>query len=258
VIFVSEPETTSSVNSALAEIGFIPDAEKWWRFSLNGIFTRDQVATKVSASSLPASLKEKLGSATWFQATCTQTSRTELEHVFSPVKIVSPETPCFVVSIRPDWAAHFFDIPVGGQTLIDLKDELHLGIEGVYYCSAKNTHLQAPGRILWYVSKGPKNNGSMTIKACSHLEEVVSGKPKELFAKFQHLGVFGWKHVLAAAGGEIDHNLMAFRFRRTERFLREIPLSKFEELDIAQPVNPRRITDAQFAEIYKIGMNLPT
>jgi hypothetical protein len=193
----------------------------------------------------------------WFDgATDPEVARQELEQVFSPVKIVSPETPCFVVSIRPDWAEHFFDIPVGGQTLMDLREELHLGIEGVYYCSAKNTHLQAPGRILWYVSKGPKQRGSMTVKACAHLEEVVSGTPKQLFPRFRHLGVFSWKHVLAAAGGKLENHLMAFRFKRTERFIREIPMSKLEELGIPQPVNPRRITDAQFATIYQVGMNL--
>jgi hypothetical protein len=182
--------------------------------------------------------------------------RRDVEQVFSPAKILSPETPCFVVSIRPDWAAHFFDIPVGGQTLMDLKEELHLGMEGVYYCSSQNTHLQAPGRILWYVSKGPNQDGAMTVKACSHLEEVVAGTPKQLFPKFHHLGVFSWKHVLAAAHGKLENKLIAFRFKRTERFISEVPMSKLAEAGIPQPVNPRRITDAQFATIYRLGMNL--
>ena len=32
----------------------------------------------------------------------------------------------------------------------------------------------------------------MTIKACSQLEEVVIGKPKELFRRFQRLGIYEW------------------------------------------------------------------
>jgi hypothetical protein len=96
----------------------------------------------------------------------------------------------------------------------------------------------------------------MTIKACSHLEEVVSGTPKQLFPKFRHLGVFEWKHVLAAAGEKLENNLMAFRFKRTERFIREIPMNELSELGIAQPVNPRRITDAQFATLYQRGMKI--
>jgi predicted nucleic acid-binding protein len=257
IISVCDPETSGSAKSALADIGFLADGDNWWKLSVMGVLTRQELAAKISASKLPGPLKDKLGKAGWFNGvTDAEAARRELEQAFSPVKLVSSETPCFVVSIRPDWAAHFFDIPVGGQTLMDLREELHLGIEGVYYCSAKNTHLQAPGRVLWYVSKGPKQDGSMTVKACSHLEEVVSGTPKQLFPRFRHLGVFGWKHVLAAAGDKLENNLIAFRFRRTERFIREVPMSKLDKLGIPQPVNPRRITDDQFATIYKLGMNL--
>jgi len=254
---VSDPEMSGPSKSALADIGFFADGDKWWKLSVEGILTRQELAAKISSSKLPAPLKDKLSTAGSFdEAAGVDIARSELERAFSPAKIVSPGTPCFVVSIRPEWAAHFFDIPVGGQTLMDLKEELYLGIEGVYYCSAKNTFLQAPGRVLWYVSKGPKQDGSMTLKACSHLEEVVSGTPKQLFPKFRHLGVFGWKHVLAAAHGKLENNLIAFRFNRTERFIREVPMSELGELGIAQPVNPRRITDAQFATLYQRGMNM--
>ena len=257
IISVNDPKASGPAKSALAEIGFLADGDAWWKLSAVGISTRQELAARVKASKLPVPLRDRLAKAAWFhEFTDAETARSQLERAFSPVKIVSPATPCFVVSIRPDWAAHFFDIPVGGQMLTDLKDELHLGIEGVYYCSAKNKYLQAPGRILWYVSKGPKQTGSMTIKACSHLEEVVSGTPKQLFAKFRHLGVFSWKHVLEAADGKLENNLIAFRFKRTERFVREITLKEIEKLRIPQPVNPRRITDAQFATIYKLGMNL--
>lgn len=257
IISVNDTGTSGPTKSALAELGFLADGDAWWKLSAVGILTRHELAAKVISSKLPVPLKDKLAKAGWLlDVTNAEIARSQLEQVFSPVKVVSPATPCFVVSIRPDWAAHFFDIPIGGQMLTDLKDELHLGIEGVYYCSAKNKHLQAPGRIFWYVSKGPKQNGSMTIKACSHLEEVVSGTPKQLFAKFRHLGVFSWKHVLAAAHGKLENNLIAFRFKRTERFVHEITLKEIEELGIPQPVNPRRITDAQFATLYKLGMNL--
>jgi hypothetical protein len=256
-IAISDPEMSGLAKGALADTGFLADRNKWWKLSVAGVMTRQELAGKVTASQLPVSLKEKLVQTGWFSGGMdSEVGRRELEQAFSPAKIVSPETPCFVVSIRPDWAAHFFDIPVGGQTLMDLREDLHLGIEGVYYCSAKNKHLEAPGRVLWYVSKGPKQGGAMAVKACSHLEEVVCGTPKQLFPKFHHLGVFGWNHVLAAAGGKLENDLIAFRFKRTERFIREIPMSKLGELGIPQPVNPRRITDAQFATVYQLGMDL--
>jgi len=149
IISVFDPEASGPTKSALADIGFLADGDKWWKLSAVGILTRPELAARVRGSKLPALLRDKLGKASWFhEAADAETARSELEQAFSPVKIVSLGTPCFVVSIRPEWAAHFFDIPVGGQTLMDLKEELHLGIEGVYYCSARNAHLQAPGRIL--------------------------------------------------------------------------------------------------------------
>ncbi len=135
---------------------------------------------------------------------------------------------------------------------MDLNEKLHLGIEGAYYCSAQNKHVASPARIFWYVS----GKGSMSIKACSHLEERVVGLPKELFARFRHLGVFDWKHVLETAHGKLDHPLMAFRFSRTERFVRPVTLAELQQMDIPQPQNPRRITGEQFAAIYRLGMKL--
>jgi hypothetical protein len=135
---------------------------------------------------------------------------------------------------------------------MDLNEKLHLGIEGAYYCSAHNTHVTAPGRVLWYVS----GKGSMSIKACSHLEERIVGTPKELYARFRHLGVYTWQHVLETVDGNIDHPLMAFRFSGTERFARPITLAELQRMDIPQPQNPRRITGEQFAAIYQLGMKL--
>ena len=175
-----------------------------------------------------------------------------LEHLFHPVKVSPSDLLCYVVSIKQSWAEHFFDVPVGGQTLMDLKEKLHLGIEGAYYCSAKNKHVTAPARILWYVS----GKNSMCIKACSHLEERFIETPKQLYSRFRHLGVYAWKHVLETVDGNPDHPLMAFRFSKTERFNRPVTLAELKGMDIPQPQNPRRIEGEQFAAVYKLGMQL--
>jgi hypothetical protein len=154
-----------------------------------------------------------------------------LEHLFHPAKIISSDLPCYIVSIKRSWAEHFFDIPAGGQTLMDLNEKLHLGIEGAYYCSAKNKHVTAPGRILWYVS----GTGSMSIKACSQLEECFTETPKRLYSRFRHLGVYAWKHVFETVQGNPDCPLMAFRFSKTERFQRPITLAELKHMDIPQP-----------------------
>jgi hypothetical protein len=221
--------------------------------SVKGITTRAELISEIRGADIPLSLKERFVGANFIAGDVQDESATaRLEHLFSPVKLASSTMPCYVVSIKQSWAAHFFDIPQGGQTLMDLNEKLHLGIEGAYYCSAHNKYVTAPGRILWYVS----GKGSMSIKACSYLEERVIGLPKELFARFRHLGIYAWKHVLETADGKLDNPLMAFRFLRTERFVRPVTLAELQQMEIPQPQNPRNITAEQFATIYRLGMNL--
>ncbi len=166
------------------------------------------------------------------------------------------EVPTFIVSIRPQWAQHFFDVELGSQLLFGLREDLHLGVEGAYYRSAKNNNLTSPGRVLWYVSQGD-GAGSMTIKACSQLEDVVVGKPKDLLRRFQRLGVYQWPDVYAAADRDVSNDIVAFRFRMTERFTTPVGMDKLKAMGIRGPfMSPRRISDSQFAAIYKHGCAL--
>jgi GNAT superfamily N-acetyltransferase len=171
-----------------------------------------------------------------------------------------PRFPDFVTSrdeadIR-QWAQHFFDAELGSQMLFGLREDLHLGVEGVYYRSTENNNLTVPGRVLWYVSKDT-GDGSMTIKACSQLEEVVIGKPKELFRRFQRVGVYEWRDVYEAAGKDISNDIVAFRFRMTERFKNPVSMDALETLGIRGPfMSPRKISDSQFASIYTKGYAL--
>jgi GNAT superfamily N-acetyltransferase/predicted nucleic acid-binding protein len=179
-----------------------------------------------------------------------------LERQLWPAKIIGAGIPTFIVAIRPEWAQHFFDADLGSQLLFGLRDDLHLGLEGVYYRSAGNNNLVAPGRILWYVSKGD-GDGSMSIKASSHLEEVIEGKPKDLFRRFQRLGIYEWRDVYSVAKKDITNNISAFRFRMTERFKQSVDVKSLASLGIDGPfMSPRKISDSQFAAIYKTGCNI--
>jgi hypothetical protein len=97
----------------------------------------------------------------------------------------------------------------------------------------------------------------MTIKACSRLEEVVIGKPKELFKRFRRLGIFEWKDVFNTANNDLTNDILGFRFSMTERFTHPFPLDRLEAIGIRQPLlGPRRISDEQFATIYSYGCAL--
>ena len=251
IISVKDRELSDDAVGALTELGFVPDSDAWWKISINGMVTRKELASAIQRADVPLSLRERLaGAIVLANESGNEVGGLRLEHLFHPAKISSSGMPCYVVSIRRSWAEHFFDIPVGGQTLMDLKENLHLGIEGAYYCSAKNKYVTAPGRILWYVS----GRGSMCIKACSQLEECFIETPKQLYSRLRHLGVYAWKHVLETVDGNPDHPLMAFRFSKTERFRRPITLAELQRMGIPQPLNPRRIDSEQFAAIYKFGM----
>jgi hypothetical protein len=252
---VKEHQLDGVAVSALRETGFIPDGGEWWRSSFRGLITAEQLLEKLQDTLIPKALKEKVF--TYIRSASRSPGATlEIERILGPGKIKDGFVPAYVVSIRPEWAAHFFDIPVGGQLLMDLKEKLHLGIEGAYYCSSNNTHVSAPARILWYVSKGRSGIGSMEVKACSTLEEVVIDKPKEVFSRFKRLGVYEWNHVFETARSSVERDVMALRFSRTERFKIPVTLQELQKLGVPDPQNPRRITPEQFDAIYARGMEL--
>jgi GNAT superfamily N-acetyltransferase len=253
IITVKDRELSHDAVAALTELGFVPDSGAWWKISIYGMATRQELAAAIQRADIPLSLKERLaGAIVVADGAGNEAGAMRLEHLFHPAKLTSSELPCYIVSIRPSWAEHFFDIAPGGQTRMDLNEKLHLGIEGAYYCSAKNKHLTAPGRILWYVS----GTDSMSVKACSHLEERFIESPRQLYSRFRHLGVYTWKHVLETVHDNADQPLMAFRFSKTERFRRPVTLAELRRLEVPQPQNPRRIDAQQFEAIYKLGMQL--
>ena len=254
LISVSDNGVSEIATAAMQELGFLTGGQGWWKLSLAGIVKTQEAVETVSSSRLPITLKEQLARSVSAAGSCPDLA-VRCERSLSPAKLSDVNLPTYVVSIWPEWADHFFDAPAGGQLLMDLKEKLHLGIEGAYYCSAKNSHLKAPARILWYVSKGPSGRGSMEIKACSHLAEIAVGQSKELYRRFRHLGVYEWRHVFETVNSDLNETLLAFRFSRTERFARPVSLAELKNLGVPQPVNPRRISNEQFVTIYKLGMN---
>jgi GNAT superfamily N-acetyltransferase/predicted nucleic acid-binding protein len=243
----------------LREFGFLFCGEMAVKFSLQGIWGVTEVARFVDAiqagqefSSAKAAIGDsirELGDSPDVAAA------SAIERQLWPAKIARSSIPTYIVSIRPEWAQHFFDTELGSQLLFGLRDDLHLGVEGVYYRSAENNNLTVPGRVLWYVSKGD-GEGSMSVKACSQLEEVVEGKPKDLFRRFQRLGIYEWKDVYSAAKNEIANDISVFRFRMTERFRTPVDKKALAALGLLGPfMSPRKISDAQFEAIFRMGNN---
>ena len=260
-IKVSDKCAGEMVREALAEFAFAEFDDGWAKIAARTVGDLASLRDVVRQSSIEEAggpLAEAAQQALETAAASNDIATVAaVEARFWPAKVMGAGLPTFIISIRAEWAQHFFDNDLAAQLLFRSREELLLGIEGVYYCSAKHRHLTAPARILWYVSRGSKGDGSMTIKACSRLEEVVIGKPKELFKRFRRLGIFEWKDVFNTADNDLTNDILAFRFSMTERFNQPFTLDRLEAIGIRQPLlGPRRISDEQFATIYSYGCAL--
>jgi len=259
-VVISELRLSDDDKEVLREFGFVQCTDSWAKVVLRAAGSLIEIRSAAEALRIDAGFAGARDAA--FAAISAAAELQELESIAAierqlwPAKVTESNVPTFIVSILPQWAQHFFDVELGSQLLFGLREDLHLGVEGAYYRSTENNNLAVPGRVLWYVSKGA-GDGSMTIKACSQLEEVVVGKPKELFRRFQRLGVYEWRDVFAVAGNDISQDIVAFRFRMTERFKTPVGMDMLESLGIRGPfMSPRKISDSQFASIYTKGCTL--
>jgi len=182
----------------------------------------------------------------------------EVEQSLWPAKIANIDIPTFVIPIQPTWAIDLFDYELGKRTLFGSDPSLIFRMENIYYRSANTRLPSAPSRVLWYISKGKLNRSFrvMAVRACSYVEETIIGSPKELFKQFNNLGVYRWQDVLAAARNDPKKNILAFRFSRTELFDNPVPLKEYKKITgrRSPPNSPQSITDEEFIEIYKRGI----
>ena len=179
-----------------------------------------------------------------------------------PLKLNDANIPCYIVPIEPRWALHLIDPDLAKQTLFGAAKELALRCEGVYYRSAKVfPRIKAPSCVLWYVSQDKRYNGTSAIRAYSRIEQVVIGGPKELFPKFNRLGVFLWRHVYRKANYDINNKIQAIRFSSTEPFKK--PIGRKEMLKILHSVDiktqlqsPIKVPRNILVKLYSIGLGM--
>jgi hypothetical protein len=182
----------------------------------------------------------------------------EAEHFIWPAKIADCDIPTFIVPIRAEFALHLFDEQLARQGLFGADLELALNPESVYYRAAKPGGLACPGRILWYVSGKGNFDGTMRIRACSRIEEIAIGKPKDLFKRFRRLGVYEWSDVYTTAKQDVEAEIMAVRFHDTELLPNSLTRDIFEPVLRSHDAttnfqSPRSIPSAAFNELYALA-----
>ena len=226
---------------AVSEIGFMPWGAGFIRFCFTGYQGRDAVLSKI-AELVPGCVdiyRDMLG--------------VDMERSCSPLLSDTVQN-CFLIPIRPIFARDLIDRHLSSIDMFGGDPAVLLRWSKVYYRAA--THykmLQAPGRILWYVS-----GDSREIVAISHLDEVVLDRPKELFRRFRRYGAFEWRDLYDTCGGDVSSTVMALLFSHTFSLRRRVPLDEiwnvFDEDGVGHSLqSPRKIDPSTFRKLLKLG-----
>jgi predicted GNAT family acetyltransferase/predicted nucleic acid-binding protein len=262
---ITEPYLDKTVATAIREDAFVRAKNGWLRTNISIAETASTV------SRLLTDLAATFGQEYIFcndlvnilstdGSTADSQTMAEIERFLWPAKIIDAEIPTFIIPIQPVWASHLFDENLANETLFGAKPELAFNREAVYYKRAlPHGGVKAPGRILWYVSddKDDGFSGLKSIRACSRLDEVIVGKPKELFRKFQRLGIYQWNDIFETANRDINQDIMVIRFSDTELFKNFVSFDEVKNVisQTASIMSPRFISHEKFAKIYKQGVH---
>jgi GNAT superfamily N-acetyltransferase/predicted nucleic acid-binding protein len=205
---VVDPHLDRPVCAALSEIGFLNSGAAWVKLNAVGIEKPPAMAgrlrsfyTKYSdhraTFDAVANMVESCG-----YANVSHDFILNVERRIWPGKLEESGLADFIVPIQPRWAMHLFDEQLARQNLFGAATTTALACENVYYRAKDPRVLEAPGRILWYVSADEQYEGPGSIRACSALQEVVIGKAKEIFRRFERLGIYNWDHVSRSSAVE--------------------------------------------------------
>mgnify|MGYP002737531852 CR=1 FL=1 len=243
-IRIGDPHLTRDITDALVEMGFSHSADGWIKPVVNGFHELSSARQHL----------EDVGIG--WEESFADTAIDQLGTLIWPGKLVAGEISSYLIPIQAQWAEHFFDTEIAAQRfpgLSGINDELHLGVEGVYFTASTIT-IKPPGHLLWYVSSGNEGLGPQQVKATSRLREVVKGTPKELFSRFRRLGVYRWKDLIATAKGNPQAQLTALRFSHTENFSHPLDSNLLRTFNVPPPYpGPRPIPFTTFQAIHQHG-----
>lgn len=263
LVRVTDQYCEEAVRAALREDYFTETSNGWVKVTLRGQYTTQDLASLLAR--IGREMNVEFTSLAQLSEHVRQDVRTArlIERQLWPVKLIDAPLKSFIVPIKPIWAKELFDERLANEDLFGAHTTLGLKREAVYYRAATpSCGLMAPARILWYVSGDKKYCGAMNIRACSYLEGVVTGKPGELFRRFNRLGIYKWADILSVAKGDHHGKVMAMRFSDTE--LLEEPVSWAQLTNVGRKYgmklhlqSPVKIPSEVFHELYGMSMVTP-
>ncbi len=262
LVKITDNNLSNEIKKALQENSFIKHINSWNKFNIIGVHDHNSIK-KILHEYETIYIQEKTSLDIIFnqldESVVNQDiqNSVQVEKYLWPLKISDSNIPSFIVPIQPMWAIDLFDYELGGQTLFGSDESLILKTENIYYRSSHSKLPTAPSRVLWYVSKGNSNYyiGVKAIRACSYVDKISLGTPKDLFRQYQELGVYQWKNVLTTANNNPENNILAFRFSRTQLLQYPIPLEEFMQISGINnaPMAPTKIDNDTFFSLYSKG-----
>ncbi|NLE03511.1 MAG: N-acetyltransferase, partial [Crenarchaeota archaeon] len=182
-----------------------------------------------------------------------------IEQVLWPLKIIEVDLPTYVVPIKSYWAMHLFDEELANRSLFGADASLALNVENAYYTGKCLKNFKHPARVLWYVSEDKNHPDTKSIRACSLVTEVNTGKPKDLYRKYQRYGIFEWRDVFELAKKDINREIMGFQFCNTEQFKYPIEWKTIQKILVEEGCNSTfqsitKISHDTFIKLYKLGI----
>lgn len=227
-IVLSDDGCGDTVTQAATREGFLPASTGQTAFAVSGSGSHRRLEEEVEqlAAALPPGLRPDEVTSTRYAEAPGAAALLRLEKVFAPYWVLDRSIQTFVIPIKPGWAAELVDPAMSRSQLFPRSVALALQREHVYYRSPRaSAGLRAPARLLWYVSDARRGGGS--IRAVSHLDEVVVGDARRLHRRFAHLGVYSQAQVINAA---VDGNVMALRFSNTRPLRQPVSFDHYRRL----------------------------
>ena len=212
---VVDDQTNSSVERALSDEGFRTEGSAWTADIRTGIHEPGRA------------LPPKLDQIGWDRLTAHLIR--DYERYAWPSKVFSGNVSCYMVPIKPEYARVILGYEEPQGRLVELHPRAAGARDNTYYMSPRRS-LEAPARIIWWVSGGGSLGG---VRAMSWLDEVDTGDPRRLHRKYRDRGVLDEQQVLGSAkrsGKRGDLVATALLFSQTEVFPASVPIAKSREL----------------------------
>ena len=212
---IVDDQTHPSVERALRDEGFRPEGSAWKAVVQTGVFgpgdALPQELSQIGWDRLDAHLVREYERCAW------------------PSKVFSGAVRSYMVPIKPEYARVLLGYEEPQARLFELHLRAAAARENTYYMTPRRS-LEAPARIIWWVSGGGALGG---VRAMSWLDEVDTGDPHRLFRKHRDRGVLDKPQVLKTAkpsGDSGDLATTALLFSQTEIFPEPVAIARAREL----------------------------